>query len=224
LQDMSFDDMLRILENPTRRRILRMLARESHYPLQLSKELKISQQAVMKHLKILEDAGLVSCTYEKSDVGGPARKAYVPKKRISLVIDVGSSLYNAEMRGLPQRSPVKQFPEFSKLMDEISEMRGPRARLRAYFDLLAKIDAKLEELEDMRSAILGIKDGVLSRAFSEVENFFADYVERKILYRLLEDSSVTPDALSEELDLRERIVEQTLKKFKEENLIDGEFA
>ena len=71
----TLDEMLRVLENPTRRRILERLSRESHYPLQLSKELGVSQQAVVKHLRTLQGAGLVSSTEEKSDLGGPARRA-----------------------------------------------------------------------------------------------------------------------------------------------------
>ena len=40
----TLDGLLRVLENPTRRRIMERLARESHYPLQLSRELGVSQQ------------------------------------------------------------------------------------------------------------------------------------------------------------------------------------
>ena len=50
----DFDTALTILENKARRQILEMLVREPHYPLHLSKHLEISQQAVMKHLKVLE--------------------------------------------------------------------------------------------------------------------------------------------------------------------------
>ena len=46
----DFDEALHVLENRTRRKILEMLVREPHYPLQLSKHLDVSQQAVMKHL------------------------------------------------------------------------------------------------------------------------------------------------------------------------------
>ena len=52
----GFDESLSILENPTRRSILRHLVKEPHYPLQLSELLDVSQQAVVKHLKVLEEA------------------------------------------------------------------------------------------------------------------------------------------------------------------------
>ena len=53
----ELDALLSVIENPARRRILEALVREPHYPLQLSKELGMTQQAVIKHLKVLERAG-----------------------------------------------------------------------------------------------------------------------------------------------------------------------
>ena len=58
----DFDEALNILENRARRQILKRLAKEPHYPLQLSDLLEISQQAVVKHLKALEKAGFVDST------------------------------------------------------------------------------------------------------------------------------------------------------------------
>ena len=51
----DFDDAMSILENTTRREILKFLVKEPHYKLQLSEMLEVSQQAVMKHLKVLEE-------------------------------------------------------------------------------------------------------------------------------------------------------------------------
>ena len=62
----ELDSIFSVLENPIRRKILAKLAKEHHYPLQLSKELNISQQAIMKHLKVLEDNELVQSFEEKS--------------------------------------------------------------------------------------------------------------------------------------------------------------
>ena len=56
----GFDEFLSILENKSRREILELLTKEPHYALQLSDLLNISQQAVVKHLDILEEAGFVS--------------------------------------------------------------------------------------------------------------------------------------------------------------------
>ena len=50
---------LGVLDNRVRRQILKHLVREPHYPLQLAQLLDVSQQAIVKHLKVLEDADFV---------------------------------------------------------------------------------------------------------------------------------------------------------------------
>ena len=65
----DMDSILSIVENPTRRRILQAVVREPHYPLQLSKELGISQQAVVKNLALMEREGLVESYRESSNRG-----------------------------------------------------------------------------------------------------------------------------------------------------------
>ena len=92
---MSFDEvdeLFYLLENPTRRRILQLLSVERLYPLQLSKEIDVTQQAVVKHLRILEDHGLVKSRDEPSR-RGPKRIVYKASRDVSLHIDIGPSTY-----------------------------------------------------------------------------------------------------------------------------------
>jgi len=41
---------------------------------QLSKELGIGQQAVLRHMQVLENSGLIESYAEKSELGAPNRK------------------------------------------------------------------------------------------------------------------------------------------------------
>ncbi|MBN1390289.1 MAG: helix-turn-helix domain-containing protein [Candidatus Thermoplasmatota archaeon] len=93
---LELDRILSVLENPIRRKILQKLSREINYPLQLSKELNVSQQAIMKHLKVLEDNDFVISYDERSDKGGAPRKVYVPRKRYCVRIDIGPNTYHEE--------------------------------------------------------------------------------------------------------------------------------
>ena len=72
---MDLDILLSMVENPTRRKILESLVKEPHYPLQLSKELGISQQAVMKNLNMLEKNGMVVSYQVSSSMPKEKRKA-----------------------------------------------------------------------------------------------------------------------------------------------------
>jgi predicted transcriptional regulator len=95
-EEIELDRILAVLENPIRRKILQKLSREMNYPLQLSKELNVSQQAIMKHLRVLEESDFVVSFEEKSDKGGPPRKLYAPRKRYCIRIDIGPNTYNEE--------------------------------------------------------------------------------------------------------------------------------
>jgi len=97
VDEQQIDIILSILENPIRRKILQKLSRDTNYPLQLSKELNVSQQAIMKHLKVLERGEFVDSCEEKSSKGGPPRKVYTPRKRYSIRIDIGPHTYSEKI-------------------------------------------------------------------------------------------------------------------------------
>jgi len=58
------DRVFRALADPTRRRIVRDLARDDRTVMELARQFAISQPAVTKHLHVLEAAGLISRTRE----------------------------------------------------------------------------------------------------------------------------------------------------------------
>ena len=97
----DLDTALSILQNKARRSILERLVKEPHYPLQLAKQIDISQQAVMKHLKLLEDAGFVVKMKAASSKGGPPKNIYSVQQALSIRIDLGPDLFQCEQRRLP---------------------------------------------------------------------------------------------------------------------------
>ena len=56
----DIDYALRLLQNKVRRQILERLVREPHYPMQLAELIGVSQQAIKKHLKELEQGDFVT--------------------------------------------------------------------------------------------------------------------------------------------------------------------
>ncbi len=72
---MSEEDVMEAFNNPTRRKILQMLLRHSMYQTQIVKELGIREQAVVRHLKVLEELGMIT-SWTKQSPSGPARRYY----------------------------------------------------------------------------------------------------------------------------------------------------
>ena len=105
----GFDDVLSILENKSRREILELLTKEPHYALQLSDLLQISQQAVVKHLSILEKAGFVSVDKVPSEKGGPPRKVYKVTESWCLRLDIGARLLKTSGKMMPSGGPRRRY-------------------------------------------------------------------------------------------------------------------
>ena len=105
------DELFYLLENPTRRRILQLLSVERLYPLQLSREIDVTQQAVVKHLRILEQHGLVKSRDEPS-TRGPNRRVYKASREVSLHIDIGPRLTSKKLK------PISIFQIFPSNIEE----------------------------------------------------------------------------------------------------------
>jgi predicted transcriptional regulator len=142
--------VLSVLENPIRRRILRKLAHENNYPLQLSKELNVSQQAVMKHLKVLEESDFVISYEEPSKKGGPPRRVFTPRKRYCIRIDIGPNTYNEEIQSYKDYDVRKELPEQERTQDQmkigISGKVTGEMMSEIAGSLPAFIDPKLEKI------------------------------------------------------------------------------
>jgi ArsR family transcriptional regulator len=194
--------LLSIIENPARRRILEALVREPHYPLQLSKELGMSQQAVMKHLKVLEEYGLVKSFREESDLGGPMRNKYYPAVHFTIVVDMGANIFHAELT-TREHSPAADPDEGGEAME---------GRVRELRERIADIDNRLMDLQRRRQNLVEEKE----QTMDEVARFMADlpsYQVRKVMYEFISRPDLGPEEIARELSIRDEVVKQYLKEW-----------
>lgn len=134
----ELDILLSLVENPTRRRILERIVREPSYPLQLSKELGVSTQAVMKNLTLMEHHGMVERTEVRSDMG-PNRFLYAPRREFTLVVDMRQHTFTARVT----------VPE-----GEADAAKAGAARLK-------EIDERIDEIDNERSALLREREMII---------------------------------------------------------------
>ncbi len=209
----EIDDILSLLENPTRRRILRRLTLETHYPLQLAKELKVSPQAVMKHLSIMEKHGLVKCVREDSTMG-PRRKCYFATKRLSLRLDMGPNLFEARLDEFSDRAGRKREPA--------KALSGDPEDLVKLRDELKEINEKISDVDGVLLDLISNKERQLDRANRIIQQLFDEYEEREILHYILNHTDFTLGDLSENLGLREESIRDVLKRFSQMGIIPEE--
>jgi predicted transcriptional regulator len=223
MTDHSLDEILAVLENPTRRRILQKLSGERHYPLQLSKELKVSQQAIMKHLKVLEEFNLVKCKPEKSDAGGPERKCYVASYNFSIMIDYAPNLFSVELKPLSRGTEFTgEYKKLEEKWNNLLSIENPKGRLREVSGFLQRIDEEINDLEAKRAHLMGLKNEAMREAHTAVEKLNRDYDERRLLYYMLGEPDRSLSRISERLNLREKVIKDMLRRLGEsEILVEG---
>jgi ArsR family transcriptional regulator len=209
----QLDTLLSIIENPTRRRILQELVREPHYPLQLSRELRVSQQAIMKHLKVLESHDLVRCYLEESDLGGPSRKIYVPTMKFTLIVDVGPGLFNAQLFDMDK---LKSAGAATHKQDEEEDSKKFTERIMELRNVIAGVNQELLDLQERRAELIKFKEHTLLQAKQLVEESLEEYQIRRVLYEYIHNPDLSIRQLARALSLRDEVVSQTLKKINEE--------
>jgi predicted transcriptional regulator len=220
MTDHSLDEMLAVLENPTRRRILQKLSRERHYPLQLSKELKVSQQAIMKHLKVLEAFSLVKCKPEKSDAGGPERKCYVASYNFSLMIDYAPNLFSVELKPMSKRTQLaEEYKKLEEKWEELRSIESPKKMLSEISEFLHSIDHEIGDLEAKRAQLMVLKNEAMREAHAAVEMLNRDYDERRLLYYMLGEADRSLARISERLNLREKVIKDMLRRLGESEIV-----
>lgn len=115
----DLDILLSLVENPTRRRILERIVREPSYPLQLSKELGVSTQAVVKNLTLMEQCGVVERTEVRSEMG-PNRSLYSPCTEFTLIVDMRTHTFSAKLIGAEDANEP-EHTDIARRLDEIDE-------------------------------------------------------------------------------------------------------
>ncbi len=187
----DIDSILSAIENRTRREILSKLIHGETYPLQISRELGISQQAVMKHLYLLEKSKIIKMKgTEKSDAG-PKRKIYGLEE--SFLLNVYLTPYFFDIR-----KKTLDFPN-----EEIHIEGDP-------IEMLRKIDEEIDELEEKIAQKLKIKERLLSIIDNEILPRIDSEIERLIFYEFIK--SWNEEYVSHQVGLPKNIVEQILER------------
>jgi ArsR family transcriptional regulator len=194
----ELDRMLSVIENPTRRRILEALVREPHYPLQLARELGLSQQGIMKHLRMLEELDLVSSFSEESE-RGPSRRRYFPTTGFTIVVDIGPGLFSTDIATRP--------------IEEHAHGQGTGDGGRHLLELrqeIGFIDNELDRLKERRAQLITKKTVLLEEAGQVVEATYPDYRSRKVVYEYVLHPELDKKGLAGALGLRDDMVEGIL--------------
>jgi predicted transcriptional regulator len=214
MKERELDSVLQVIENPVRRRIIKRLSQEPSYALQLSKELRLGQPLVAKHLTLMEKAGLVTSALESSP-NGPERRRYSLAKSISITMDVAPHLFKERAISFSTSPKVKDSKEanapLGKRVREALAAPDEKARLSLISDVLSDIDLRIGTVEDERVGLLTVRNELMNEAARMVGNL-EDKDTRRVVFYILEEHDKEVASISQSLDMREMVVRSILEE------------
>ena len=150
-----------MIGNQTRRKILASLSRQPMYFNQLSKEVGVSQQAVLRHLQSLEAGGFVKTYSKKSNLGAPDRKYYRLNSSFTLTISASHHSFSIKnhniIKGSEERkkSDKRSRKEFGSIKyQQKNIVNQMHTNLASIDNEIADLEARLINLKTFRSMLL----------------------------------------------------------------------
>jgi ArsR family transcriptional regulator len=191
-------DLLDVLGNENRRRILQLLSFRPFYFNEIAKRLDVGPKAVIDHLEMLENAGLIECYHAQG-----RRKYFRIARKTILEVAVtphsyGVRAYRSE--GVPQGAPCNS-KDLKDLQSEISQVEEKRKCLRSQME---EIEAK--EMELKRKAAFAIQ-------------IYADNVlEMEVLMALL-SGGTSLATLTEKLEVPQAMIDDCLRRLQSKGAV-----
>ncbi len=188
---MDADQLLEVIGNENRRRILKLLSIKPCYVSEIAYTLKMAPKAVLEHLEKLEQAGLIRCFEEGR------RRYYYIDRSIRIEINISPHVFmtrvsDSEARGRLEGDAFRLFREAAKAFDEISRRQN---------EIFARMTAAIE------------------RAMDEIERMFSDNVERAVVASLIKGAE-TAEEISESFGMPFREVNAVLEKLESMGFVE----
>jgi predicted transcriptional regulator len=154
----EFDELFKLLGNKTRRELLHRLAREPMFLGQISRELSIGQQAIIRHLRELIEQGFLE-SYEDESIRGPPRKYYRLSKTVRLTVQITPEGLRV-VRIIPAAAPPesveerlqRQYPELARLVflaNQLSKIPDPLDRKQNAINIIRTLETKAKETKEI---------------------------------------------------------------------------
>jgi ArsR family transcriptional regulator len=197
-------EILDILGNENRRRILQLLSFRPFYFNEMAKRLDLGPKAVIDHLEMLERAGLIECYRDDR-----RRKYFRIAENIVLEVAFSPHSYGirtyrpqvtqkiaAQPSGTPSRSSSKGETVRSE------ELEGICSRLRDLEEERLRLRRLMEEIDSEEMLIKRLATGLIERCAS-------DQLEAEILTVLVSGESMS-EPLARRLGIPPAVVEERL--------------
>lgn len=196
---LGIDIILEILSNQTRREMLSILAEQPMYFNQLASKLHIGQQAILRHVTILEKNGIVKSYGEKSTFGAPNRKYYKVCKSFNLNISLSNDSFSLTNR--EEYDGTHKTTDISRLYKDVESLPIDTNSLTKLREALLNVEALIREMEEKVDDLRALKQKILYGLHSIFPRERFDPIERDLIYKIIKNSPDDLEGLSESLGM-----------------------
>ncbi len=200
---MESAQLLDLLGNENRRKILHLLASRPCYMSEIAERLDVGAKAILGHLELLVQAGLIDARVDEQ-----RRKYFHITDNLRLEVFV--SPYSFEM--MTTIIAASEAPEPpATAFHAMSDLKSLYHRLHGLIEDRQRIMLEYQQVQASINDVMG----QCMDAIGEVAN---DPVEAEILYALLK-APMSQRALSMQLGILEYVLEEQLEKMNGKNMI-----
>ncbi len=215
---LDFDEIFDIMGNDVRRKILKGLAQGPMSIGELYELTKVSRQAMLKHLKDLEQRGFVETGEAEKQEKTPGPNPYLYKLKQALVIryDLGPAAMNPKI--ITFNVDIQPFKS-----DELGKTPSilHKIALKEKVAELSTLNKQLDDITASYKETYAKKDSILRGLRSAIARAVRGEEEREVLELLIDNpekaiAGFTLEEISDALEIREDFI-----KFILGNLIDA---
>ncbi len=172
------DDFFDMMGNEVRRKIMNFLTRGPMSIADLSKEIEVSRQAILKHLKDLEQRGIVETKQadEKVNKAGPNPNLYELKEFFSIHVDMNPSNFGPRVI----RFHIEPINENLVLDNEQEGKQGP-LHFSKCINALSDVNERIDVVSKTYKELMIEKNKLLKKTSQIAKDNLPHYEERSLL-------------------------------------------
>lgn len=143
-KNISAEVLLDILGSRTRRKILFCIAERPRFVSELSEITGIQRKAIIEHLNLLENYGLIRSIKKRLEKGRP-RKYYEINR--NFFVKIALTRESLVIRKIEGEKVTEEIRKMEKEIEKLERGEGEEIRLIATY-LVGKIERKIKEIEE----------------------------------------------------------------------------
>jgi ArsR family transcriptional regulator len=203
---MESAQLLDILGNENRRKILHLLASRPCYMSEIAERLDVGAKAILGHLELLERAGMIEASTDEQ-----RRKYFHITDNLRLEVFVSPYSFEVEITTVAVSAPQQYIPTNHQAVRSLRSLYG---EIR---ELVEKRQQVMQEYQDIQ----GIITETMGHCMDAIEDVADDPIEAEILYALLK-GPMNKRVLSMHLGIPEYVLERYFEKMEQKEVLKRE--